>query len=247
MAANIVVNTTDLTVIADDGLCTLSEAVDAANLNISSGLTTGECVAGDPYPTVDDITFDLGIFPGYFFPFAPFELTEPMRILGPGADVMSLSSIANSRVFIVQNIQTNTYFEISGMTFEFNHLPKSFGQYGGAILVTLFGNSELVMDQLRFYQNSAEQGGGAIGLYGGNDNTIRIQNSTFEGNNTTDYDTSTPIGGGAIFIGADQNVIIENSSFYDNFNAHSPLVQPQSDAAGGAILVRSNQTLPSTV
>lgn len=133
------------------------------------------------------------------------------------------------------------------MTFEFNHLPKSFGQYGGAILVTLFGNSELVMDQLRFYQNSAEQGGGAIGLYGGNDNTIRIQNSTFEGNNTTDYDTSTPIGGGAIFTGADQNVIIENSSFYDNFNAHSPLVQPQSDAAGGAILVRSNQAVPTTV
>lgn len=104
LSDNIVVNTTDLTVIADDGLCTLSEAVDAANQNMASGFTAGECAAGDPYPAVDDITFDLGIFPGYFFPFALFELTEPMRILGPGADVMSLSSIANLRFFIVQNI-----------------------------------------------------------------------------------------------------------------------------------------------
>lgn len=247
MAANIVVNTTDLTVIADDGLCTLSEAVDAANLNMVSGLTTGECVAGDPYPAIDDITFNLGIFPGYFFPFAPFELTEPMRILGPGAEVMSLSSISNQRVFVVQNIQINASYEISGMSFEFNHLRENFSQYGAAVLITLSAGSELLLDHLNFYQNSSEVGGGAIGLYGGNDNLITIRNSTFEENNTTNYNTSTPVGGGAVFIGANQNVLIENSSFFNNFNAHSPLVQPQSDAAGGAILVRSNQTLPTTV
>ena len=247
MAANIVVNTTDLTVIADDGVCTLSEAVDAANLNMASGFSTGECVAGDPYPAVDDITFDLGIFPGYFFPFAPLELNEPVRILGPGADVMSLSSISNQRVFVVQNFQTNANFEISGMAFEFNHLRENFSQYGAAVLVSLSANSTLLMDHLKFYQNSSETGGGAIGLFGGNDNLITIRNSTFEANNTTNFNTSTPVGGGAIFIGANQTVLIENCSFYDNFNAHSALAQPQSDAAGGAILVRSNQTLPTTV
>lgn len=246
-AATIIVNTDDLTVIADDGLCTLTEAVDAANLNVASGLSAGECMAGDPYPMVDDITFDLGLFPGYFFPFAPFELNEPMRILGPGADVMFLSSISNQRVFVVQNFQTNATFEISGMTFEFNHLRENFSQYGGAVLVSLSAGSELLLDRLKFYQNSSEIGGGAIGLYGGNDNLITIRNSAFEENNTTNYNTSTPVGGGAIFIGANQNVIIENSSFYNNFNAHSALVQPQSDAAGGAILVRSSQALPTTV
>lgn len=246
-AATIVVNTDDLTVVADDGLCTLTEAVDAANLNVASGLSAGECMAGDPYPAVDDITFDLGLFPGYFFPFAPFELNEPVRVIGPGADIMSLSSIANTRVFVVQNMQTNATFEISGMTFEFNHLRENFSQYGGALLVSLSAGSELLLDHLNFYQNSSEVGGGAIGIYGGNDNLITIRNSTFEANNTTNYNTTTPVGGGAIFIGANQNVVIENSSFYDNFNAHSPLTQPQSDAAGGAILVRSNQTVPTTV
>lgn len=247
MAANIIVNTTDLTVISDDGLCTLQEAVDAANFNIESGMSAGECAAGDPYPAVDEITFELGMFPGYFFPFAPFELNEPVRVLGPGADVMSLSSISNQRVFVIQNIQTNAIFEISGMSFEFNHLRENFSQYGGAILVSLSAGSELLLDHLNFYQNSSEVGGGAIGIYGGNDNLITIRNSTFEENNTTNYNTSTPVGGGALFIGANQNVVIENSSFYNNFNTHSALAQPQSDAAGGAILVRSNETVPTTV
>ncbi len=247
MAAEIVVNTNDLTVFADDGWCTLSEAVEAANMNVTSGSTPGECDAGDAYPATDEISFDLGFLPADFFPFAPFELIEPVSIKGPGADVMSFSSIANSRVFIVQNLHNQVAFEISGMSLAFNHLPASFGQYGGAMLVTLSSNSQLTLDRIKFLQNTAERGGGALGIIGGADSHVLIKNSTFEGNHTTDFNTTSPIGGGAIFIGANQSVEIENSSFYDNYNAHSSLAQPQSDAAGGAILVRSSQSLPTTL
>lgn len=57
-AATIEVNSkADVT--ADDGLCTLREAITAANSNTISGAAVGECVAGDISPTRDDIDFNI--------------------------------------------------------------------------------------------------------------------------------------------------------------------------------------------
>jgi CSLREA domain-containing protein len=53
------VNTTNDT-IADDGFCSLREAVIAANTNTTSGVTAGECAAGEALPTVDDINIPAG-------------------------------------------------------------------------------------------------------------------------------------------------------------------------------------------
>ncbi|MEW6267837.1 MAG: hypothetical protein AB1689_00900 [Thermodesulfobacteriota bacterium] len=53
-AATIVV-TERKDVSADDGRCSLREAVDAANTGTPSGATPGECVAGDAPPAVDVI------------------------------------------------------------------------------------------------------------------------------------------------------------------------------------------------
>src|SRR5207244_1917089 len=44
---------------ADDGACTLREAIIAANTNTASGAMAGECVAGEASPTVDTIAFDI--------------------------------------------------------------------------------------------------------------------------------------------------------------------------------------------
>lgn len=57
-AATITVNGTADTV-ADDGVCTLREAIVAANTNAASGVTTGECAAGQASPTVDQIAFAI--------------------------------------------------------------------------------------------------------------------------------------------------------------------------------------------
>jgi len=59
---------TNSDVIANDGQCSLREAVIAANTNTASGTAAGECVAGDPAPTVDTInlpanTYTLSIAP----------------------------------------------------------------------------------------------------------------------------------------------------------------------------------------
>jgi len=57
-AATITVNSNSDTV-ADDGQCTLREAVIAANTNLASGASANECVAGDPLPIVDSIAFAI--------------------------------------------------------------------------------------------------------------------------------------------------------------------------------------------
>jgi CSLREA domain-containing protein len=55
---SIVVNST-ADVAANDGQCTLREAITAANTNTASGAMAGECAAGQALPTVDTITFNI--------------------------------------------------------------------------------------------------------------------------------------------------------------------------------------------
>lgn len=247
LSANIVVNTSDLSVVADDGKCTLTEAVDAANQNSASGVSAGECIAGDPFPAVDEITFVLKIFPAYMITAAPFILNEPVKITGPHADLMSITSIALTRVFYIENIQGNASFEISGMTLRDNSLLEITGDYGGALLATLSGGTELLLRDMVFFNNISQRAGGAIGLVGGNDNLITIRNCTFEANAASNFSNPTTVGGGAIFIGADQNVVIENSTFFDNYTNQLPFANPQSDSSGGAILMRSAVPFTSTL
>src|SRR5262245_50567294 len=44
---------------ANDGQCTLREAITAANTNTASGATAGECAAGEASPTVDTVAFAI--------------------------------------------------------------------------------------------------------------------------------------------------------------------------------------------
>ena len=57
LAATITVNSA-ADVAADDGQCTLREAINAANNNAASGITAGECSAGTAGP--DTIVFNIG-------------------------------------------------------------------------------------------------------------------------------------------------------------------------------------------
>ena len=61
-AATITVNTTG-DIIGDDGVCSLREAVIAANTNLASGATPGECAAGEAVATaVDRIDIPAGTY-----------------------------------------------------------------------------------------------------------------------------------------------------------------------------------------
>ena len=58
-AATITVTTTAENSTSSDGLCSLKEAVGAANSNSSSGNVLGECDAGQATPVVDRIEFKI--------------------------------------------------------------------------------------------------------------------------------------------------------------------------------------------
>ena len=59
IAATITVNSAADIVDGSDGLCTLHEAINAANVNTASGGTANECAAGQVAPTVDQIAFAI--------------------------------------------------------------------------------------------------------------------------------------------------------------------------------------------
>lgn len=58
LAATITVNST-ADAAADDGQCTLREAIASASTNLASGVSSGECAAGEPLPAVDTIAFTI--------------------------------------------------------------------------------------------------------------------------------------------------------------------------------------------
>ena len=246
-AATITVNSSEILAPADDGFCTLDEAVEAANSNTASGILPGECAAGEAGPVQDVIDFEPALFPTTFFTVGTLDLNESVSIQGPGAAVMSLTNLTETRAFNIQNFQANAEFEISGLTLENNVLRTITGDYGGAILASLIADATLLIDNVVFFNNTSERGGGAIGLFGGNTHSITIRNCLFENNRAGNFGNGNVIGGGAIFVGSSQSLVIENSSFINNDTFHAALAQPQSDAAGGAILIRSAQTLTSTV
>ncbi|MBB6086981.1 choice-of-anchor Q domain-containing protein [Wenzhouxiangella marina] len=246
-AATITVNTAEVLASADDGFCTLTEAVLAANSNTASGALPGECVAGEAVPVQDLIVFEPSLFPAHFQIFSTLHLNESIKIQGPGAAVMDVTNLAETRVFNILNLQANSEFEISGMTLRDNVLRAVTGDYGGAALVSLGPGSSLLFENIVFLNNSSERGGGALGFFGGGGHSITIRNCTFDGNRAGNFGDGNVVGGGAVFIGAQQTISIENSSFINNETFHDALAQPQEDAAGGAILLRSGQTLASVV
>ena len=104
-ATNIIVNSA-LDTAADDGECTLREAITAANTNTASGATLGECDAGQASPTVDLITFNIvAAGPHVISTNVLPPITEPVEIDGytqPGATVNMQAGLAGGTNAIIQ-------------------------------------------------------------------------------------------------------------------------------------------------
>jgi CSLREA domain-containing protein len=137
---------------ADDSECTLREAILAANENVASGASAGECGAGDPLPTVDTIDFLIAgggphvIAPATRLP-EPHEsmtidggLTDPNAIVIDGVNVpteygLSLQAPGGHtvrRLAIVnfdEGIETG--FSAPGNTIEQNRIGTNFGSDPG--------------------------------------------------------------------------------------------------------------------
>jgi CSLREA domain-containing protein len=109
-AATITVNSTADTT-ADDGQCTLREAIIAANTDTASGSVAGECAAGS-----DDDSIDLTGIAGTINLTGPLpDISRNVALYGPGADNLTVRRDTGGyyRIFTVS---AGAYVDISGLT-----------------------------------------------------------------------------------------------------------------------------------
>jgi hypothetical protein len=189
-------------IIADDGVCTLPEAIAAANDNVSSGLTTGECEAGD----VGEDTIDFDLTPGedeintlgIVLP----TVMEPLNIIGPGADLLTLYPQQLGYLFTLR-----ADFSLSGL-----RLYKAEGYRATAI--NQLEAHDLTLTDCVIENNTATDSIGAVKVLAADStNHLYINNCQFIDNDTSGY-------AGAINISARDNkslvATIENSLFLGN-------------------------------
>jgi CSLREA domain-containing protein len=172
---------------ANDGHCTLREAVVASNSNTASGAAAGECAAGG---TDDTIVFSVvgTVALATHLP----DATGSMVIDGGG--LVSIDANGSSGVMITD----------SGSSVTFKNLTLRGGtvSYGGVMI----SSGLLVIDNCVVVGGNASGDGGAVAVSNGGAATIR--NSWLSGG-------SSPFGG-AVYVSASGSLLVSGSAFSGN-------------------------------
>ena len=209
-----------------DGLCTLREAITAANTNVESGATPGECGAGSG---TDSDTISLAGLAGTItLGSALPDISSDMTISGPGLSQLTISGDNNVRVFHLP-ITNPGPVSFSGLTISNGRadmdvgggiysetsaavnvnacsISNNFAGLGGAIANS--SNGTFTITNSTINNNSA---GTAAGFYNGS-GTLNIIGSTLSNNSTTQGGFGN--GGGVNTGSGTLNVI--NSTLHNN-------------------------------
>ena len=167
--STIIVNSTSDVTSSSDGLCTLREAITAANSNTASGATAGECGAGSSDSDTISLTGVTGtitltsVLPG---------IASEMTISGPGVSQLTVSGNNSFRVFKIS---------LSSGTVNFSGLTISNGRanmdVGGGIYNERAANVNVTASTI---SHSFAVLGGGIG--NSSTGTFTITNSTVNNN-----------------------------------------------------------------
>lgn len=184
-ASTIVVNSTADVQNNSDGLCTLREAITAANTDTASGATAGECVAGSGSDTID-LTGVLGtITLTSALPFINSDIT----INGPGANQLTVarSTAGGTPRFGIFAVSSQPLtVNISGLSITNGHtLDGANGADGGGISNGL--GATLNLTNMVIHGNTTGSGDPGSGGSGGgvfNFGIMTITSSTISGNTT---------------------------------------------------------------
>jgi CSLREA domain-containing protein len=178
---------------ANDGECTLREAITSANTNTASGAALGECTAGSV--TGSDV-IDIGVTGTVNLTNVLPDLSSNLQIEGPGADQLTVRRDTGSdyRIF---SVASGSVVSISGITITNGNVTTN---NGGGILN--FGT--LTISDSTISANSARFGGGIANGQG----ILTITDSTISGN------TAMFRGGGV--RNADGLSVIEHSTITKN-------------------------------
>ena len=231
---------------ADEGACTLREAITAANTNAASGVEPGECAAGSATGS-DAISF--GSLTGTVqLATALPDITSDLSITGPGATLLTVRrNVATEfRIFFI-NLNT-AVVSISDLTIANG---AATGGTGGGI----FNQGTLALSRVVLSGNVAQLGGG---LFTDTDGEIRVVECTFATNTatndggglnyrglTTSFITGTTFisntaqfGGGVIMFEATSgSLTIDNSTFNGNA-ATGNETGGAIDNSGGTLVLR---------
>jgi CSLREA domain-containing protein len=196
-AATIMVNST-ADVVADDGACTLREAIRSANQDAASGITPGECAAGSGLDDVDLTTVSGTILLKPLDPstsaYGGLYVETSMNITGPGAGTLSISGGGATGIFYMYaQDPAGIDVRVSGVTLTDGHALQTnpFNGAGGAIFASSPDPIRLTVTDSVFTGNVADHGGGAIAFssgfnfkYGGTSTpgSLTVTNSTFTNN-----------------------------------------------------------------
>lgn len=234
-AATITVDSLGDTV-ANDGVCTLREAIQAANTDTA----VGDCIAGDSADLIygDTIYIEaLGIIDlDADLP----EVNDSVSILGRGPESTQIGSFLDQSMFKLLKLNgsssTQKNFLIKGLTLyggadscmsgPFNNIPCGLG---GAL--ELAGNSHATLEYVDIEDSSSSQYGGGIGVLGlagttvSTNSELTVRWSTISGNTAQN-------GGGGIYISGSSNVSIKNTTLRAN--------QTQDGPGGGIAIFAAN-------
>jgi CSLREA domain-containing protein len=167
--ATIVVNST-ADVAADDGQCTLREAIVAANTDTASGAVAGECAAGNGGDMVD-----LNGITGTITLTSPLpSITSDIIFSGPGSSHLTVWRDSLSGTYRIFTVDAGATATISGLTISNGSVMDGVG--GG-----IYDAGTLTLVNSTVISNEARLGGG-IGNFG----MLTLAGSTVAGNDADD-------------------------------------------------------------
>ncbi|MFK7958042.1 MAG: beta strand repeat-containing protein [Lysobacterales bacterium] len=162
---------------ADDGQCSLREALAAAASDGPSGAAMGECVAGFQD---DAIAFAGAMLPGTISAAGgAFLVDSAVQIRGPGVDRLTLDGEGASRIFQVDAPgPTPVAVRMTDLTLTRGNAIGAVPPLGGG---AIYNSEMLTLDDVLIQGNTSSGAGGAIRSVG----PLDIEDTTFFGNEST--------------------------------------------------------------
>lgn len=204
--ATIVVNSAEDISDTTDGLCTLREAMLAANQNVESGELDDECVAGDD---ADTITFDLPAGTTIELTGNALTFSDTVMIEGLGAADLTIDAMGLNRVV---HVTEGAVVTMTGVTLQGGAKPDNFDDGGGVFTFNgagILNEGGLLLDDVVVQGNELSEGDGA-GIHALDAITV-IKNSVIRNNISINR-------GGGIFD-RDSVTTIEDSVITNNVAA----------------------------
>ncbi len=220
LSASSISVTTTLDVVADDGLCSLREAIVAANTDTPSGQQAGECAAGNG---ADDVLLPSGTYvmsiAGTTDGTGDFDIRSDLTIEGEGPISTVIDGGGLDRVFEVHGtevrltdltVRNGNAFEGGGirttgvLLLQTAAVERSLATTGGGIFNA---GGALTVSASTISSNSASGEGG--GVFNDAGSALKVTNSTISGN-------IAESSGGGIRYGDSGSVVLESTTLSNN-------------------------------